>query len=53
MTYLRFWLGIKLIEMALWLMPEVVEGGEDVYGRVVRAMRAPYKLDEWREKKRT
>lgn len=47
MTYLRFKLAVWLIDIALWLMPEVVEGGDDVYGRIVRALKAPYRLDEF------
>lgn len=50
LTYIRFRLAVTLIDVALWLMPEVVEGGDDVYGQIVRALKAPYRLNDWMEK---
>ena len=41
MTYLRFKIAVALIDIALWMMPEAVAGGEDVYGRIVRALKKP------------
>ena len=51
LTYIRFKIAVWLIDIALKLMPEVVEGGDDIYGQIVRALKAPYKLDETLAKK--
>ena len=50
MTWLRFKIAVALIDVALWLMPEVVAGGDDVYGRIVRALKAPHALDDFLKK---
>lgn len=50
MTWLRFKVAFALIDVGLWLMPEVVAGGDDVYGRIVRALKAPHALDDFLKK---
>ena len=39
MTYIRFKIAVCLIDIALWLMPEVVEGGDHVYSRIIHALK--------------